>query len=193
MASPIEPMRQPGGRVAAPGRLHVVQDFINTRNIEADRDELSSPEMLGRWLRQRGLLRAGEHLQDAADMERARRFREALRELCAANHDRRTPDPATRETVEAVARHAALTIAYDADLGWHLRPESTALDGALGVLVAIMYDAEARDEWSRLKACGNDRCGWAFWDGSPNRTGRWCAMAICGNRAKVSTYRARRR
>ncbi len=45
--------------------------------------------------------------------------------------------------------------------------------------------------WSRLKACR--QCEWAFYDWSKNRSGRWCAMSVCGNRTKVRAYRARRR
>jgi predicted RNA-binding Zn ribbon-like protein len=45
--------------------------------------------------------------------------------------------------------------------------------------------------WSRMKACRNDTCHWAFYDASRNRSGKWCSMAICGNRAKVANYRER--
>jgi predicted RNA-binding Zn ribbon-like protein len=32
-----------------------------------------------------------------------------------------------------------------------------------------------------------------FYDRSKNRSGRWCVMAECGNRAKVRAYRERER
>jgi predicted RNA-binding Zn ribbon-like protein len=45
--------------------------------------------------------------------------------------------------------------------------------------------------WARVKACRAEDCRWAFYDFSRNRSGTWCDMAVCGNRAKVRAYRAR--
>ena len=46
--------------------------------------------------------------------------------------------------------------------------------------------------WTRLKACLDTGCGWAFYDRSRNRSGQWCDTT-CGSRHKVRAYRARRR
>ena len=54
----------------------------------------------------------------------------------------------------------------------------------LGLAAAAMLDGT----WPRLKACPGDDCGWAFYDASRNRTGRWCSMAVCGSRAKARAY-----
>lgn len=43
----------------------------------------------------------------------------------------------------------------------------------------------------RLKCC--DGCGRLFFDGSRNRSRRWCDMQGCGNRAKVARHRVGRR
>jgi predicted RNA-binding Zn ribbon-like protein len=59
--------------------------------------------------------------------------------------------------------------------------------------VAALLRATARPDWSRMKACRGDDCRWVFIDGSRNASRRWCAMADCGNRAKVATFRARHR
>ena len=186
-------MPQPGSRAPAPGRLHLVQDFINTVDIEVAADTFDSVAAVERWLRQRDLLGAGERLRDPHDLGRAVRLREALRDVCAANHDLQAPPQTAVEDLEAAARDAVLTIARDPDAGWRLQPRVAGLDGALGWLVAIMYDAMTDHQWWRMKVCHNDACRWAFWDGSPNRAGRWCAMAICGNRAKINAYRGRGR
>ena len=58
-------------------------------------------------------------------------------------------------------------------------------------LLAIVAEAEADGTWRRMKAC--PACGWAFYDRSRNRSRTWCAMAICGNRAKARSYRERHR
>ena len=59
-------------------------------------------------------------------------------------------------------------------------------------IVAIVYEAMVDGTWERLKACPADDCQWAFYDESKNRSGTWCDMAVCGNRAKVRAYRERR-
>jgi predicted RNA-binding Zn ribbon-like protein len=45
--------------------------------------------------------------------------------------------------------------------------------------------------WSRLKACRDDACAWAFHDTSRSRTRTWCSMQVCGNREKARSFRAR--
>jgi predicted RNA-binding Zn ribbon-like protein len=59
--------------------------------------------------------------------------------------------------------------------------------------VAALLRAQARPSWPRLKACRGDDCRWVFLDGSRNASRRWCAMAECGNRAKVAAFRSRHR
>lgn len=41
--------------------------------------------------------------------------------------------------------------------------------------------------------CALETCGWLFLDVSKNKTRRWCAMKLCGNKAKVRHHRAARR
>ena len=69
--------------------------------------------------------------------------------------------------------------------------QARGLDGVLGVLVAIAYEAMRDGSWARLKACRN--CGYLFWDASRNRSAAWCSMRLCGNRLKVRRHRRRRR
>ncbi len=60
-------------------------------------------------------------------------------------------------------------------------------------LLLIIRDAQRDGTWSRLKACGNDECQWAFYDRSRNHGGTWCDMASCGNMLKNREFRARKR
>ena len=45
----------------------------------------------------------------------------------------------------------------------------------------------------RLRPCGNDECRLFFVDRSHAGTGRWCSMAVCGNRMKARRHQARSR
>jgi predicted RNA-binding Zn ribbon-like protein len=49
----------------------------------------------------------------------------------------------------------------------------------------------AADTWRRLKVCASDRCRRAFYDRSRARSGKWCSMRACGNRAKQRAWRGR--
>ena len=58
-------------------------------------------------------------------------------------------------------------------------------------VVVPVAEAVRDRSWQRVKACRADDCRWAFYDRSRNRSGVWCDMAVCGNRAKVRAYRRR--
>ena len=72
-------------------------------------------------------------------------------------------------------------------------PVSAGVDGVLSSLVATLHDAMVAGTWSRLKACRNSHCRWAFYDHSRNSSGAWCSELACGSRMKVRAYRARQR
>ena len=78
------------------------------------------------------------------------------------------------------------------DGGAALEPQARGVDGALGRLLAIVHRAIQTGSWERLKACRQDGCAWAFYDRTKNRSGAWCSMEVCGNRAKARSYRERR-
>jgi predicted RNA-binding Zn ribbon-like protein len=46
---------------------------------------------------------------------------------------------------------------------------------------------------SRTKRCEGKECGWLFFDATKNKSRRWCEMRVCGNRAKVTASRQRRK
>jgi predicted RNA-binding Zn ribbon-like protein len=39
-----------------------------------------------------------------------------------------------------------------------------------------------------LRRCGGEGCVLIFYDGTKNRTRRWCSMEGCGSRAKAAAY-----
>ena len=82
---------------------------------------------------------------------------------------------------------------FDASGRVELRAAGSGVDAGFGAIVAVVLAAMADDTWSRLKACREDSCHWAFYDHSRNRSGQWCVMAVCGNRNKARAFRARTR
>lgn len=176
----------------APGELALVRAFVNTRDAEEGTDELTDPAALARWLAGHGLLEKGAAARPG-DVRRARALREALRELLLGNNDGRPAPPEAAGAADGVAARARLRLRVGADGQARLVAETPGVDGALGRLLVIVYQAMETGTWPRLKACRNNTCQWAFYDHSKNRSGHWCSMAVCGSQHKAKAYRARKR
>ncbi|MDQ3963456.1 MAG: CGNR zinc finger domain-containing protein [Actinomycetota bacterium] len=176
---------------AAPHPLALVQDFVNTldREGEVEGEELTSPAALREWFATHELMDADEPVTDA-DVLRAKELREGFRDALEANHEGR-PDARAIDAINHIARNARLYVRLHPDGSSSLESEGLGVDRALGGLLAIAYTAMADGTWSRLKVCRREKCRWAFYDHSKNRSGNWCSMAVCGNKEKAAAYRAR--
>jgi predicted RNA-binding Zn ribbon-like protein len=176
----------------APGELELVREYVNTLDIEAGTDALATPAALAGWLSGHGLA-APDLRPTTADLRRAVAIREALRAILLS-HGNRSPEPADAwRVLDEQARRARLEVRFGADGEALVEPAAGAVDGAIGRLLAIVHAAVAEpDRWRRLKACRLHTCEWAFYDHTKNRSGAWCNMAVCGNRAKARAYRERR-
>jgi predicted RNA-binding Zn ribbon-like protein len=154
---------------AAPEPLRQVQLFVNSADREND------VEWLPDWLAEHGI--EGEEA-------RARTLRESLRALARANNALPLEEGAVEAFNTAAAR---LRVELDAVGAVRFAPIADPLDRIVEIALGAMLDGS----WSRLKACRH--CSWSFYDKSPNRSGTWCSMQLCGNRSKTRSYRRRRR
>ena len=188
---PAEPPASDSDR-AAPGRLELVRQFINTADLEPGDDELTDLPALASWLRSRDLLGPRERLEEG-DLERAREVREALRRLL---DDRGSGEEIDEAAIRALNAHPAcvqMRVRFDGGGAPRLEPVGEGLEGALATLFSIIEHAAADGSWERLKVCADHGCRWSFYDNSKNRSRTWCNMAVCGNRSKAREYRRRRR
>lgn len=184
MISEAEPEKR------APEPLRLVQQFVNSVSLHRGEDELETPAGLKAWLRERDLVPPGAAV-GPADHRRALDVREGLRALLWA-HSGGEADPRAVERLERAATRAELRACFPAEGQPNLAPSRSGVSGALARLLVIVTTAATDGTWSRLKACADDGCRWAFYDHSKNRSGRWCTMAVCGNQQKARAYRARR-
>ncbi len=175
----------------APGRLELLQQFVNTLDVETGEDDWATPGQLSEWMVGRGLLDEGIELSPL-DLARTVALREAVRELGRVN-DGADPDPETLAALDREARSAPIGLRIDSRGHSTLGPLGEGLDGALGTLLAILATATADGSWERMKACRNDECAWLFYDQSKNRSRHWCAANPCGNLVNARAYRARQR
>ncbi len=186
---------QPGGRPPAPGSLALVQSFINTHfDLEHDHgaEVLGSSAALGRWLRERGLIEDHARVRDG-DLVRALALRESLRALAGSENGDLAAARRAREQVDRAAVGARIEVRFAPAGPVFIGAPEAGVDGAFGALLAIVAQAISDRSWSRLKICPGHDCGWAFYDHSRNRSGRWCSMAVCGGREKARAHYRRRR
>ena len=146
----------------APGRLELVRAFVNTLDAELRTDTLTSP-----W---------------------ERTVREAIRSALVANHDRRNVPKAALRVLDEAAERAGLSVRFTTDAAFALRQTRR---GRVAEVLVAMTSAMSDGTWTRLKVCADDECLWAFFDYSRARTGKWCSMEVCGNRAKQKAWRDR--
>jgi predicted RNA-binding Zn ribbon-like protein len=174
----------------APGELELVREFVNTVDLEDGPELLGSREELARWLVQHRL--AGPELRASDDdLARAIELREALRALLLSHNGGPAEIGDALATLDQVASRARVRLRFGGGAVARLEPNRGHVDGALGRLLAIVHEAIAQGTWERLKACREHTCEWAFYDHTKNRSGAWCNMGVCGNRAKARKYRER--
>ncbi len=173
----------------APAQLELVREFVNTLDVEDSGDELSTPAAAVAWLKAHEL--AGEQpAMDEADLARLISVREALRAMLLANN---AGAPAPADAIEVLneqSAEAAVVLHFDAS-GAELVTHCGGVDHAIAELLAIVHDSMGDRTWPRLKVCPADDCLWAFYDHSRNRSGTWCEIGKCGNRAKARRFRER--
>ncbi|GFE16522.1 hypothetical protein Sgleb_45690 [Streptomyces glebosus] len=174
-----------------------MQDLVNTLDIETGADALSADGGPGALLRAYGVAEPGPgegELEALQALQALQALREALREVCLAHTAGTGVPEGTARTLERLFAAAPLVLAVRPDGGAALRP-APGLGGAAQFTARVaagIVAAVADGTWTRLKACEAHDCRWVFYDRSPAGRSRWCTMAVCGSRAKMRTYRARR-
>jgi predicted RNA-binding Zn ribbon-like protein len=178
-------------RQVATGDVGLVQEFVNTVDLQDGPELLSDPNTLGAWLVAHGLLGEAQAV-DAGDLRHALALREAMRGVIGANSGLPVY-PVDIATLNQAATASGLRIRFAADGRPRLEPEAGGVTGALGRLVATLHSAMEDQGWARLKLCSSGTCRWAFYDRSKNHSSRWCTMASCGNREKARRFRSQAR
>ncbi len=169
----------------------LIRDFVNTRELLENVEELASPAALETWLQAHELLRE-RVAATPAELRQALKLREALRQILLANTGLEIDTHEHFEVVDEVARTARIELCFEECAG-DLAPAAGGMPAALGRLVIAIHRAMADGSWARLKACRATDCEWAFIDTARNHSRSWCSMSSCGNREKARQYRERHR
>ena len=175
-------------RLAAPGNLELVRDFVNTLDIQPGTERFADPVGLALWLAEHRLVPFPPTLT-AGDLARAKNLRESLRAFLQANAGLPL-DPGAARAFDDAAGPVRLRARADEE-GWlELLPaDEDGLGHAIGCLVSIVFAAQRERTWSRLKVCAE--CHWALYDHTKNYSAAWCGSQ-CGARVRSRRYRQRR-
>jgi predicted RNA-binding Zn ribbon-like protein len=192
------------------GRLCL--DFANTVQDPVDpngklrswsdvTDFLAAAARAGRKVSDGALLAGSARVADDVEGS-ARAFGEALRLRAAIRvsatdlANKRPPRSAAVGTINDFLRENEgwPALVGNTKDGWRLVHQSRR-DSALRQLTSIacsaaqvIADTSAPD---RVRKCANPACPILFYDNSRTKGRRWCSMAVCGNRAKVSAHHHR--
>ncbi|MFI5783481.1 CGNR zinc finger domain-containing protein [Nocardia sp. NPDC051570] len=169
-------------RRPAPGRLALVQQFLNTHAYPGHDDDFACAATAQTWLRQH--IPAAQIAPDA-DPADYRRLRDRLRDYVRG--------PSTLADSTRLTRtlgHPPLTVDMSATGDITLVSAGSATEWLSGEIAAALVLAVADGSWRRFKTCANDECQAIFWDQTKNGSGRFCTPEICGNRFRQRHFRA---
>ncbi len=176
----------------APDPLRRIQALVNSIEMPEGADQLADPSQARRWLETNDLLGTGAEL-DPDDLALVRGVREGLRAMLVQNAGGPPPSADALAPLREVAARGSARTGVGEQGEILLSGADDSVSAKLVELLLIIRDAQRGGIWTRLKACGNDECQWAFYDRSRNHGGTWCDMSSCGNKLKNREFRARKR
>jgi predicted RNA-binding Zn ribbon-like protein len=162
---------------------------LQARLKPGPRELLKTPHDLARWLVAAGLATT---LPDAneSDLAQALSLREAIYVLANAQvRDLPTP-PDAREILNTTAVGSAAVPRLSAAGVVELVGSTAALLATLAREAIYLFGDEAA---YHIGQCQSPTCTLFFVDTSRSGDRRWCSMAGCGNKAKVTDFRRRQR
>jgi len=177
---------------------HPALDFLNTRmRVNHDLlDLLQGDEDVLAWLKQAGLPvpQTGVQVEPLSLLRSARKLRESIRNLIEKRKAGQRGDPsilnaflAASQTHPRLVWNAARPPRIEA-----VRQQDTAAS-ILAPVAGAAADLLVTADFELIKRCEDETCVLWFSDQTKSHGRRWCSMEICGNRHKVSAYRARQR
>jgi predicted RNA-binding Zn ribbon-like protein len=186
-----QPVHESSTTPPAPGDLELVRAFLSLHDHERGNPDSLPPslESLGWWLGSRGLVEAGDPIKDQ-DLAWALRVRDALTSKVRENMGEPRDATAT-ELLNRAAEETGLRVCFGCGEDSPIHVDATGVRGAIGGILGTAFLAELDGRWERFRVCRDPGCASVFFDRSKNKSGKWCSMASCGNRAKVRAFRER--
>lgn len=183
--------------MATPADAALIERFANTFDLQSGRENLATPLLLSRWLVDEGLLEPGSEVGET-DLGDCLDLRGGIREALSFTV---RPEPHLLARANALLSEIPLLAHLDRNDAPESPPGAVLLPDpalpparrALAELVLAWVRLVLTGQVDRLRRCAEHTCGEVFWDGSKNRSRRWCSMRVCGNRTKARNHNVRKR
>jgi predicted RNA-binding Zn ribbon-like protein len=160
---------------------------FQARLSSSPRELLNTPDDLARWLVSAGMA-STKPRTTAKDLATARALREAIYVL--AGKPSRAKAEAARETLNRIAAETAAAPQLQTNGTMRLEGDAGALLVTLAREAVQLFGTDAA---KLIRQCESRSCTLYFVDSSRRGDRRWCSMSACGNKAKVSEFRRRKR
>lgn len=116
--------------------------------------------------------------------------RSALRELAPLNQLLESDE--TYRQVETAVRNENERSGFDA-FRWQTKRRWRSPKALLLPIAEAIGEMVCEKDFTYVRRCESPACTLWFLDVSKSHARRWCSMAVCGNRAKAASHRARAR
>jgi hypothetical protein len=175
----------------APDDLDLVRGFLSLHDHERGNPDGMPPslESLRWWLGSRQLVAPEDPIRDQ-DLAWALRVRDALTAKVRENMGEPRDAEATA-LLNRAAEETGLRVCFGCTDVDAIHVGAGGVRGAIGRILGSAFLAELDGRWERFRVCADPGCTSVFFDRSRNKSGKWCSMTSCGNRAKVRAVRAR--
>ncbi len=186
-----QPVHDKDDTPPAPGDLELVRSFLSLHDHEPGNPDGLPPslESVRWWLASQGLIGTDAEVPDG-ELRWARRVMAALTSKVRENMGD-PPDVDAIALLNTAAEETGLRLCFGCPDDAPIHVESAGTRGAVGRILGTAFLAELDGRWERFRICNDPGCSAVFYDRSRNRTGKWCSMTSCGNRAKVRAFRER--
>ncbi|RMB85223.1 CGNR zinc finger domain-containing protein [Streptomyces shenzhenensis] len=160
-------------------RQDVLLELLNTTPVVggAVQDLLADPEAAEVWQRAHGGRGTAEERRHLV------RARDALQAVVRGSG----PASSLSPVIEDVTSRPRLS---PAGVSWEI---DVPADRRMAVDAVLAWSALQETMPGRLRPCANEECRRFLIDRSKTNKGRWCSMAVCGNRMKARRHYQRTR
>jgi predicted RNA-binding Zn ribbon-like protein len=173
-------------------------DFLNTLSQAEDgpHDLLTTDEDVLAWLRLMGFLHPKEQasFKRGALVAAARDLREVIRKLVLQKKSGKRVDvTALNGYLEAARYRLSLVRGASGQFEVVREYEKSTPEQLLTQVAEAAAELLSNGDFELVRKCESDSCILWFYDRTKAHRRRWCSMAMCGNRHKVASFRARQR
>jgi predicted RNA-binding Zn ribbon-like protein len=157
-------------------------------------DSLQSQADVKEWLSHYSVIADNNGLEVDSNelLSKIRELRETIRQLIDSRKDGQRLDlELLNSHLEHGVSHLQLAKMDKGQYALNRVRKMRTIEQLLAPVAEAAAELLALNDFSRVRKCESPDCVLWFYDRTKGHKRRWCSMAICGNRHKVSSFRKR--